>query len=204
MCIRDRPDIRGATTLREQLAKHRNVDSCAACHDKIDPPGFALENFDPIGGWRDNYRTMGDGQRPNFSQSPFTYAWIRYRIGLPVDATGQTEAREQFHDIREYKKLLANHDAQIAKGIPTDMNFRTGYSGRTAVFEIMELTDALQDAIHEGEPSYRIRQVAINDGMVSLEDSTRRKVLDKVTSIAELGRVITDTDRSRSVRDTAR
>ena len=81
------------------------------------------------------------------------------------------------------------------------MNFRTGYSGRTAVFEIMELTNVIQDAIHEGEPSYRIRQVAMNDGMVSLEDSTRRKVLDKVTSIAELSRVISDTDRARSVRD---
>jgi len=97
--------------------------------------------------------------------------------------------------------IKGTEPVQIAKGIPTDMNFRTGYTGRTAVFEIMELTDALQDAIHEGEPSYRIRQVAINGGMVSLEDSTRRKVLDKVTSIAELQRVITDTDRSRSVRD---
>lgn len=82
---------------------------------------------------------------------------------------------------------------EIVQGIPTDMNFRTGYSGRTAVFEIMELTNVIQDAIHEGEPSYRIRQVAMNDGMVSLEDSTRRKVLDKVTSIAELSRVISDT-----------
>lgn len=92
---------------------------------------------------------------------------------------------------------------EIVKGIPTDMNFRTGYSGRTAVFEIMELTDAIQDAIHGGEPSYRIRQVAINDGMISLEDSTRRKVIDKVTSIPELERVMSDTDRALSVRDTA-
>ena len=99
--------------------------------------------------------------------------------------------------------LKQTEPVEIVQGIPTDMNFRTGYSGRTAVFEIMELTDVIQDAIHEGEPSYRIRQVAMNDGMVSLEDSTRRKVLDKVTSIAELSRVISDTDRARSVRDAA-
>ncbi len=104
---------------------------------------------------------------------------------------------------RRLLNVKGSESVPIAKGIPTDMNFRTGYSGRTAVFEIMELTDALQDAIHEGEPSYRIRQVAISGAMVSLENSTRRKVLDKVTSIAELERVITDTDRSRSVRDTA-
>jgi hypothetical protein len=55
------PDIRGATTIREQLAKHRQVASCASCHARIDPPGFALESFDVIGGWRENYRTTGKG-----------------------------------------------------------------------------------------------------------------------------------------------
>ena len=56
------PDTRGATTIREQLDKHRTVASCAACHAKIDPPGFALESFDVIGGWRDRYRALGDGE----------------------------------------------------------------------------------------------------------------------------------------------
>ena len=50
------PDIRGATTIRQQLDKHRNTPACASCHRHIDPPGFALENFDVIGGWRDFYR----------------------------------------------------------------------------------------------------------------------------------------------------
>ena len=50
------PDIRGATTIRQQLDKHRNIAACASCHIHIDPPGFALENFDVIGGWRDFYR----------------------------------------------------------------------------------------------------------------------------------------------------
>ncbi len=47
------PDIRGATTIRAQLAKHRQDAACATCHVKIDPPGFALENYDVIGGWRE-------------------------------------------------------------------------------------------------------------------------------------------------------
>jgi hypothetical protein len=136
------PDIRGATTLREQLAKHRNLESCASCHDKIDPAGFALENFDPIGGWRDHYRTMGDGKRPDLSQSPFTYAWIRYRIGLPVDASGTTPDREPFHDIREYKKLLANQEVQIANGLTERLlTYATGrqmrFSDRAAIDKIV-------------------------------------------------------------------
>ena len=49
------PDVRGAQTIREQLEKHRSLASCYDCHRRIDPPGFALENFDAIGGWRDKY-----------------------------------------------------------------------------------------------------------------------------------------------------
>src|SRR5262249_27717492 len=56
------PDIRGATTMRDQLAKHRQVEACAVCHVTIDPPGFALENFDVIGGWREHYRSIGKGE----------------------------------------------------------------------------------------------------------------------------------------------
>ena len=50
------PDTRGASTIREQLAKHRSRALCASCHAKMDPPGFALESFDVIGGLRDRYR----------------------------------------------------------------------------------------------------------------------------------------------------
>jgi len=49
------PDIRGAATIREQLALHNDVETCAACHSRIDPLGFALEHFDPIGIWRGRY-----------------------------------------------------------------------------------------------------------------------------------------------------
>jgi hypothetical protein len=67
------PDIRGATTIKEQLAKHREIVSCASCHKKIDPLGFALENFDVIGGWRENYRALKEpkpGQRAKLSDGP--------------------------------------------------------------------------------------------------------------------------------------
>src|SRR4029077_20840722 len=40
------PDIRGAVTIRQQLERHRADTSCARCHSKMDPPGFALESFD--------------------------------------------------------------------------------------------------------------------------------------------------------------
>jgi hypothetical protein len=49
------PDIRGATTIRQQLEKHRAVQACADCHAKIDPLGFAMEAYDPIGHFRSAY-----------------------------------------------------------------------------------------------------------------------------------------------------
>ena len=53
------PDTRGATTIRQQLEKHRTDPACSGCHAKIDPAGFALEAFDVMGGARDCYRALG-------------------------------------------------------------------------------------------------------------------------------------------------
>ena len=53
------PDVRGAKTLREQLALHRGNGSCASCHARFDPYGFALESFDVTGGFRRHYRQAG-------------------------------------------------------------------------------------------------------------------------------------------------
>ncbi len=47
-------------TIRERLAQHRQNAVCNSCHAAIDPPGFALENFDAIGGWR----TVDEAGRP--------------------------------------------------------------------------------------------------------------------------------------------
>ncbi|MCA9069504.1 MAG: DUF1588 domain-containing protein, partial [Planctomycetaceae bacterium] len=152
------PDIRGATTLREQLAKHRNVKSCAVCHDQFDPAGFAMENFDVIGGWRDDYRTLGEGKRPEFSRHPITFAWIRYRVGLPVDATGQTDDGQKFQNIREFKAILMNDKHSIATGLTGKLSTyalgRTmGFSDRPAIEQIVTNTarknDGFRSLIHE-------------------------------------------------------
>lgn len=126
------PDIRGATTLREQLAKHRNSDACITCHRRIDPAGFALENFDVIGGWREEYRTLGEGRRPDFSRDPHSYAWIRYRLGRPVDATGVTFDGRAFTDIRDFKRLLVAERDSITRGLVR--NVATYGSGRSMGF----------------------------------------------------------------------
>ncbi len=72
------PDVRGATTMRQLLEKHRNDKSCNVCHAKIDPAGFALENFDVFGGWRDKYRALGRRRKsPRHRQE-----WAKIRVSL--------------------------------------------------------------------------------------------------------------------------
>ena len=104
------PDIRGATTIRDQLAKHRKIETCASCHTKIDPPGFALESFDVIGGWRDHYRALTNGGQKD-SQGR------RVRPGPAVDPGDVLSDGRRFRDIDEYKKLLLDDKDQLARSL---------------------------------------------------------------------------------------
>ena len=104
------PDIRGATTIREQLATHRDVESCASCHRKIDPPGFALESFDVIGGWRDHYRATGEPREVNGRR-------VRYWNGAAVDPGDILPDGRRFHDIDEYKQLILEDKDQLARNL---------------------------------------------------------------------------------------
>jgi mono/diheme cytochrome c family protein len=106
------PDIRGATTIRQQLAKHRADAACASCHARIDPPGFALESFDVIGGWRDYYRSVGNGK-------PVTVGGRRmpYLQGKRVDPADVLPDGRAFQDIDELKKLLLADKDQLARAL---------------------------------------------------------------------------------------
>ena len=52
------PDLRGAAMISHQLEQHRAPESCAGCHTRIDPAGFALEAFAVLGGARDRYGAL--------------------------------------------------------------------------------------------------------------------------------------------------
>jgi len=100
------PDVRGATTIREQLEKHRNDPVCASCHAKIDAPGFALEAFDVIGGQRGRYRSIGAGDNaPRGAIDPFI--GIGFKLGKPVDASGVLADGRTFAGINEFEALIA-------------------------------------------------------------------------------------------------
>ncbi|MFM8273423.1 MAG: DUF1592 domain-containing protein [Gemmata sp.] len=109
------PDIRGATTIRQQLDKHRTVASCASCHVHIDPPGFALENFDPIGGWREFYRAST--RTPKGIVNIPGYTGRAFFRGPDVEQGGETHDGRPFANVDDYKKLLLADKDQLARNL---------------------------------------------------------------------------------------
>lgn len=139
------PDTRGTTTIREQLAKHRDSESCAACHKSIDPPGFALESFDVIGGFRENYRSNEKGA--NVKRKLNGQNIWQYKEGLPVDASGELADGRKFQGVRDFKKLLLDQQEQVMRALAGSLiTYGTGagiqFADRDAIEAITQRTKA--------------------------------------------------------------
>lgn len=102
------PDIRGASTIQEQLAKHREIAQCSNCHLKIDPYGIALENFDVIGQWRETYRALEPTANPN-----------RPNIvdGQPVGSDDKLPRHGNFSNFREFRELLERDQSLVYENV---------------------------------------------------------------------------------------
>jgi hypothetical protein len=150
------PDIRGATTIREQLAKHRDQATCAACHKNFDPVGFALENFDVMGGWRDRYRTIGGDDRVKGIGHNGIY--YHFSLGPDVDATGELPDGRKFTDVRQLKQYLLDDQEQVARNLTRELAvYATGapiqFSDRPQIDKILSDTRAqgfgIRELIHQ-------------------------------------------------------
>lgn len=121
------PDIRGAVSIRDQLDKHRDNESCAACHRNIDPAGFALENFDPVGLLRTGYGIRGKGAR--------------------IDSSGVTPEGERFAGIREWKAIYVRRPELLARSFAKHLlTYATGaapgFSDNDTLDQIVEKSRA--------------------------------------------------------------
>jgi hypothetical protein len=150
------PDTRGATTIRELLDKHRNSQTCAACHRLIDPPGFALESFDVIGAWRDRYRSLGIGDKPAWKLEGRDI-W-EYKLGPPVDSSGVLPDGRTFDGISEFKQLLLSNRQQILRALTSNLlTYATGagirFTDRGEVDRIVQVVSTkdygLRTLLHE-------------------------------------------------------
>lgn len=153
------PDIRGAVTIRQQLEQHRTQESCAACHAKIDPAGFALEAFDVMGGFRERYRAMSDNvtntnntAKPPPSVPPAAGIGkggqkFQFHYALPVDCSGELWDGRKFADVREFKRLLLEDEKPIARNLARQLVvYSTGapvrFADRATVEKILQRASA--------------------------------------------------------------
>jgi hypothetical protein len=159
------PDATGAVTIRQMIEKHRADANCAACHAKFDPPGLALENFDPIGGWRDRYRLAGQPKKirkgKEVSEEPFIEVIsdaalrrnrVKLRLGSEVDATGELWDGRTFADVNGLRELLLKDEDALARNLTRQlMIYATGagirFSDRAAIEAIVSKTKASKHGV---------------------------------------------------------
>jgi hypothetical protein len=121
------PDVSGATTIRDRLAKHRADAACAECHRKIDPLGFSLEAYDPVGRWRKKYPSANKKAKP-----------------ADIDTTGEFPSGETYADFTGFKRVIRDTRADLfSRHLVRQLLTYT--TGRT-----MELADDLPlDQLHD-------------------------------------------------------
>ena len=157
------PDLRGTTTIRQQLDAHRHEAICASCHRVIDPPGFALESYDVIGQWRERYRSKEQGDLVKVMVGEGHYP-VRYHLGLPVDSAGETADGEPFRNIAEFRMLLLKDQRQLARNFVRRLAIYA--TGRDITFADRPAIEAILDKCEVKDPAeivkfgnYRLRSL---------------------------------------------
>jgi hypothetical protein len=136
------PDVRGSTTVREQLDKHRRNPTCAGCHAKMDGYGFALESFDPVGEWRAQYRAIGRAGSPTDARLVNGHP-VEYHAGLPVDPSGLMPDGRPFADIEGLRALLVSDPEKLAYAFTSHLaTYATGaeisFADRAEIQRVVE------------------------------------------------------------------
>ena len=108
------PDIRGTTTIREAILKHQELESCARCHSKIDPFGFALEYYDPVGRKRNEYRHV---EELPVERDGTTFTKKIKFTKVPIESTMKLPDGREVRDLPTLKAALMADKERILKGI---------------------------------------------------------------------------------------
>lgn len=127
-------------TIRERLAVHRKRADCAGCHNKLDPLGFALENFGPTGIWRDKYEN-----------------------GRDVDVAGKLFNQHEFKTLIEFKQLILQQKHRFIRGFAAHL---LSYAlGRELGPADSPALDAITEKAMNGQDSFRtiLKHVAMSE-----------------------------------------
>lgn len=136
------PDVRGAKSVKQLLEKHRSVETCADCHDKIDPFGFPLEFFDPVGGYRPTYYRSRYWKRSQHTTVFFP--------SFPIDGSATLASGESFQDPRGLKKALLGKKDLLAKNL-TGKLLTYGTGRKMTLLDEEEIRKIASKAMSQGK-----------------------------------------------------
>ncbi|MBV64275.1 MAG: hypothetical protein CMP45_07170 [Rickettsiales bacterium] len=144
-------------TIRERLAAHRERKDCAGCHNKIDPMGFAMENYGPTGVWRDKYEN-----------------------GREVDVSGVLFNQYEFKTFPEFKEIIIKEKDRFVRGFISHL-LSYALSRELGPADSPAL-DEMTDRVMAGEDSMRavLKSIAMSDPFLQKKKSKRtNKIKDK-------------------------
>jgi len=148
-------------TIRERLAAHRERKDCAGCHNKIDPMGFAMENYGPTGVWRDKYEN-----------------------GREVDVSGVLFNQYEFKTFPEFKEIIIKEKDRFARGFISHL-LSYALSRELGPADSPAL-DEMTDRVMAGEDSMRavLKSIAMSDPFLQKNKSKRtNKIKDKENKV---------------------
>ncbi|HKS36610.1 MAG TPA: DUF1592 domain-containing protein, partial [Verrucomicrobiae bacterium] len=145
-------------TLREVLAIHREKPLCSSCHNRMDPLGLALENFNALGMWREKER------------------------GQPVDATGKLITGEPFQSINDVKRILTNERRMDFYRCLTE-KLLTYALGRGVEYYDVESVDQIVERLEKENGRFS----ALLMGIIESAPFQKRRTVSAVTSVEPTG-----------------
>ena len=164
------PDTSGTTTMRTQLAAHRADEACARCHDQIDPLGMVMENFDPVGRWRDHYPIYtqpADGEEA-LKEQFYSNTGKGTKAGPSVDSVGVLVDGTRLEDVVALKRYLVEHIDIFSRCLATKLLVYA--TGRPMNFGDRHVIDQIVKDVRDQGNGFRDLVVA-----VVLSDSFRVK-----------------------------
>jgi hypothetical protein len=137
------------------LVVHREKPLCASCHNRMDPLGLALENFNALGMWRENERKQ------------------------PIDAAGKLITGEEFHDIREVKRVLATKHRRDFYQCLTE-KLLTYALGRGLEYYDVETVDRIVNQLDKNDGHFSV----LLNGIVESVPFQKRRNISSTTAAA--------------------
>jgi hypothetical protein len=153
------PDTSGTTTMRELMAAHQADAACARCHEKIDPLGFVMEHFDPVGRWRDHYPVYTQASSAPLKEEFYASKGEGARVGRSIDGSAEMPDGTLLNGVVDLKGYLLSNIDLFAVCLTEKL--LTYATGRSLGFGDRRVAEQVAEDLVESEGGFQDLVVAV-------------------------------------------